>query len=1122
MKVHAPFDMRRSLREADRLRAISVGTSWPASTIPPRIHDYQIMSTALSQQAAAMLKRLPQCFEQNESFQKVIDALTQGQDATLEGIWGSACALVAAAIERQTEAHVVLVAPHLGEIDRLSGAAPLFTDTSIAAFPAWESSPDERRLHDDIYAARLRILKQLVYGECPQLLVTSIESLIQPVPAKENILANSRRLAMGQTLDAEELGRWLLSHKYHSTSAVELPGEFSLRGGILDVFAPDWNGPVRVELFGDEIESIREIDVQSQRSVEKLAEVDITALRHSRDYQGSFVDYLPDDTIFLLIEPDQLKQTADDYLRRVDDVRDAFEFAETAVRLDKFRKISMAGISSGSFHVTANVNFESVERFSGDVERVRGELDIASQNLDVVIVCQTEAEMERLDEILDSTQVAQKHRLHYVLGELEQGFRFREGRMVIVSGNEIFHRGSVHRTKTRRLGKVIDSFLDLKKGDLVVHLGHGIGRYRGLKLIEKQGHSEEHLILEFQGETKIFVPASKIDLVQKYVGGSKTRPPLAKIGGVTWKKQKENVEKAVKDLAAELLQVQAERRSRPGIAFAEDTRWQHEFDASFPYQETDDQVHAIAAIKQDMLQPRPMDRLLCGDVGFGKTEVAMRAAFKAVDNGYQAAVLVPTTILAEQHYKTFRERMAEFPFTIARLSRFGTAKEQREVIKGLKDGTVDVVIGTHRLASKDVKFQNLGMVVIDEEQRFGVEVKERLKQLRTTVDVLTMTATPIPRTLHMSLVGVRDISNLETAPKDRVAVETKVSRWNDELIRHAVLRELNRGGQIYFVHNRVHDIQLVAAKLQRIVPEAKIGIGHGQMGEGVLEQVMVDFIDGKFDLLLATTIIESGLDIPNANTIFVDEADRYGLADLHQLRGRVGRSHHRGYCYLLLEPQKHLTPIASKRLHAIEEFSHMGAGFAISMRDLEIRGAGNILGTQQSGHIATVGYELYCELLEGAVRRLKKMPPKLSIDVDIDLPVEAFLPDAFVGDMRQKIDLYRRMTRIASDEDLEQIREEMRDRFGPLPPPVEELLRLVALKLDAAFWQVSAIYIEEELDQKFLVLVYTNGSRISQLAKLRGKRFRVVDDHRVYIPLGEADGGGAELLDFARLMLRAD
>jgi len=1078
------------------------------------------METATTIQAAAMLRALPPSFAELEPFQHVANALANNQDATLEGVWGSACALVGAAAIHQGISHVVLVAPHLSEMEALSGAAGIFYDGDIESFPAWESSPDERLLHDDIYAARLKVMKQAVHGTIPKLLITSIESLIQPVPGQENILANSRRIEVGRLLDAEDLAKWLLGHKYHSTSAVEMPGEFSLRGGILDLYAPDWNGPVRVELFGDEVESIRQIDIETQRSVESLQQVDITALKHTREHQGSFVDYLPDDTVFLLIESDKAKQTADDYCLRVEDSRDAFTYVQTMKRLTPFRKVSLAGIASGSFDITSSMNFESVEQFSGDPDRVRGELDVAGQHLDITVVCDTEAEIERIEELLADT-VANKHgRLHFALGDLTQGFRSRDLNVVIVGGNEIFHRTKILRTKSRRLGKVIDSFVDLKKGDLVVHLGHGIGRYRGLKLIEKQGQSEEHLIIEFSGETKVFVPTSKIDLVQKYVGGSKTRPPLAKIGGTTWKKQKENVEKAVKDLAADLLQVQAERRGRPGIAFAEDTRWQHEFDASFPYQETDDQLRAIQSIKEDMLQPRPMDRLLCGDVGFGKTEVSMRAAFKAIDNGYQVAVLVPTTILAEQHYKSFRERMAEFPFTIARLSRFATAKEQREVVKGLKDGTVDIVIGTHRLASKDVKFQNLGLVVIDEEQRFGVEVKERLKQLRTTVDVLTMTATPIPRTLHMSLVGVRDISNLETAPKDRVAVETKVSRWNDQLIRHAVLRELNRGGQVYFVHNRVQDIDLIAAKLQHIVPEAKVGIGHGQMGEGQLEQIMVDFIEGRFDLLLATTIIESGLDISNANTIFVDEADRYGLADLHQLRGRVGRSNHRGYCYLLLQPDKHLTPIASKRLHAIEEFSHMGAGFAISMRDLEIRGAGNILGTQQSGHIAAVGYELYCQLLESSVRRLQKLPPKLTIDVDIDLPVEAYLSDKYVADMRQKIDLYRRMTRIASDEDLKQIAEEIRDRFGAPPEEAQELLRIVALKLDAAFWQISSVYLEQEVDRNFLVFVYTNASRIKQLASLRGRDVRIVDDSKAYIPLPETDQSGTQLLDFARMMLR--
>ncbi len=593
------------------------------------------------------------------------------------------------------------------------------------------------------------------------------------------------------------------------------------------------------------------------------------------------------------------------------------------------------------------------------------------------------------------------------------------------------------------------------------------------------------------------MPATKIELVQKYVGARKTRPRLATIGGKNWLRQKQAAEAAVEDLASDLLQLQAERESRPGISFGADTDWQQEFDASFPYTETLDQLAAMQAIKHDMSISRPMDRLICGDVGFGKTELAMRAAFKAVDNGFQVAVLAPTTILVEQHFHTFRERLAEFPFSIAKLSRFCSAKEQRETIRQLAQGQVDIVIGTHRLASLDVRFHNLGLLVIDEEQRFGVEVKERLKTIRSTVDVLTLSATPIPRTLHMALTGIRDISNLETAPEDRVAVETRVTRWGHELIRNAVLRELNRDGQVFFVHNRVNDIEAIAERLKYIVPEASIAIGHGQMPEDELEQVMIDFVQHRFDILLATTIVESGLDIPNANTIFIDEADRYGLADLHQLRGRVGRYKHRAYCYLLVDPAKSVTPNAARRLRAIEEFSDMGAGFSIAMRDLEIRGAGNVLGTQQSGHIALVGYELYCQLLEAAVRRMRHLPPKLSADVDIELPGEAYLPRRYVPDLRSKIDFYRRLARSVGEEEIEQLRRELIDRFGPPPDCVLRLLALGQLKTNAAFWQIDSIHVESP----YLVFGYTDAGRAVQLVRGQAGELRKVDDRSLYLTL---------------------
>ena len=613
-------------------------------------------------------------------------------------------------------------------------------------------------------------------------------------------------------------------------------------------------------------------------------------------------------------------------------------------------------------------------------------------------------------------------------------------------------------------------------------------------------------------------PRAKIELVQKYIGGSKTRPQLARIGGKSWLRQKAAAESSVVDLAVEMIEMQAARAARPGLVFAPDSEWQREFDASFPYTETQDQLHSLSAIKKDMESAKPMDRLLCGDVGFGKTEVAMRAAFKAVDSGYQVALLAPTTILAEQHYHTFQQRMAEFPFDIAKLSRFCSTKEQKEVVAGLKTGRIDIVIGTHRLASRDVKFSNLGLIVIDEEQRFGVEVKDRLKTIRSAVDVLTMSATPIPRTLHMSLVGVRDISNLESPPEDRTAVETRVTRFDEELIRRAVLRELNRGGQIYFVHNRVHDIEPLAEKLRFIVPEASIRVAHGQMREGELERVMVDFVSHKFDMLLATTIVESGLDIPNANTIFIDEADRYGLADLHQLRGRVGRFKHRAYCYLLIDRHKHVSPNAARRLRAIEEFSEMGAGFAIAMRDLEIRGAGNLLGTQQSGHIAAVGYELYCQLLENAVRKLKQMPPRLSVDVDIELPGQAFFPDDYVPDIRLKIDLYRRLARVQRFDELHEFQAELNDRFGPPPDCVQRMLELVTLKMEATIWQITAIHIE----QPYVVMTGRDRSRLEQLAKSTKADLRVVDDSHAYLPLGKRVMSPEEILSACKSVLQAD
>jgi transcription-repair coupling factor (superfamily II helicase) len=1072
--------------------------------------------------AASALDRLRGLIERIQAlpdFASVVESLKAGHAATLDGVWGSSCALVAAALSHEAPAVFVAVCPRLDEVQGLIGDLGLFSPLEAVRFPVRESLSSENAFQDEADGDRVRVLKSLLGSQPPKLLVTSIPALLQPVPSRSQLADQTRTLKVGEPLAVEEIASWLLGHGFQNTTAVELPGEFSRRGGILDIFAPDWFHPVRIELFGDEIESIRHFESATQRSLDRIAEVDVTAVigaaSHPDGSRSHLADYLPPRSWFLLIEPGELESEGRQYIERLDRPQASnlgelrwHDVSEVIRRAVEFPSVTASAIATGSLETTCRLPVESVERFSGHIDKVRAELDDAGRGQEVYLISQTEAEIRRLGEVFAATQIARDGRLHFAVGTLQNGFRLVPDRIVLLSSGELFRRADVQRPASvrRRLGRAIESFLDLHEGDLVVHLSHGIARYRGMKLMDKNGHVEEHLELEFHGKTRLYVPSSKIGLVQKYVGGTKGRPMLAKLGGRLWEKQKRRVESAVTDMAAEMLELQAMRASRPGISFRVETEWQNEFDASFPYKETPDQLTTLEAIKLDMQAPRPMDRLLCGDVGYGKTEVAMRAAFKAIDSGYQVAVLVPTTVLAEQHLRTFSARMAEFPFSIASLSRFSSRRQQAEIVEKLAAGTVDIVIGTHRLAQPDVKFHNLGLIIIDEEQRFGVDVKERLKSMRQTVDVLTMTATPIPRTLHMGLIGVRDISNLETPPEDRLPVETRVTRFSSELIRQAVLRELNRQGQIYFVHNRVNDIQALAKKLNNIVPEARISIAHGQMAEHELEDVMLGFVGHRFDILLATTIIESGLDIPNANTIFIDEADCYGLADLHQLRGRVGRYIHRAYCYLLLDPNKNLTSTSARRLKAIEEFSQMGAGFAIAMRDLEIRGAGNILGTQQSGHIAVVGYDLYCTLLQQAVQQLKREPPKQAVEVEIDLPGEGHIPRSYVPDMRLKIDLYRRLGRISSYDDLQALRNELRDRFGPPPPLVEHVLWLAELRIAAHRWRIESIHMEPP----YVVFRYRSAQLVRELSSQSGGKLRIVDNQSAYLPL--EDGVSPELL----------
>jgi transcription-repair coupling factor (superfamily II helicase) len=1130
------------------------------------------------------LKDLTLAIQQVEGFHGMVAALKNGRAATIDGAWKSSASLAAAALGLHAPKTLLIVLAHPRDTDCWCDDLVSFAGVRPAVLPAWDAWPVAEKVIDEVAGQRLRLLRHLE-AEPPRFVVTTLQALLQPVPDPAQMRQRRQRVRVGAALPPEELARWLVGHGFQQMEAVELPGEFSRRGGILDVFSPDAEAPYRLEFFGDDVESIRQFAVDTQRSLGDVAAIEITAVgpdHESRNGEaagdtGHLTDYLPPDAWVALVEPDDLTEQGKHYLERVSNIRGLFSIPGAFQQLVKLPSIKITALPATSEETTCHLRVESVERFSGEVAKIRDELDAAAATDRVLIACHNDAEKKRLGEVLGAGKLAQEGRLKLLVGRVHAGFRLilpplsppagrgaggegkrrnprgkeppTEGRgpvpsppsplpasgergeragaalssVVVLSDNELFHREEVRTVLPRRQleSRAIDSFLDLAEGDLVVHLTQGIARFRGMQVLEKNEHTEEHLILEFRDGVRVYVPASKIELVQKYVGGAKSDPELSKVGGTGWLRKKEKVQAAVLDLASEMVELQALREAQPGIAFPPDTDWQAEFEAAFPYEETPDQLTTLAEIKRDMERARPMDRLVCGDVGYGKTELAVRAAFKTIDNGKQVAVLVPTTVLAEQHFRTFSQRLAEYPFVVEAISRFKSGGQQKRTLDRLAHGGVDIIIGTHRLVSADVHFKDLGLVIIDEEQRFGVEHKDRLKHLRQTVDVLTLTATPIPRTLHLSLLGIRDISNLETPPRDRLAIETRIARFDHQLIRHAIVRELNRDGQVYFVHNRVHNIHDIAANVRSIVPEARVVIGHGQMHEHELEEAMVQFVRRDADILVATTIIESGLDIPNVNTIFINQADNYGLADLHQLRGRVGRYKHRAYAYLLVDSERAITPQASRRLKAIEEFTELGAGFKIAMRDLEIRGAGNILGTQQSGHIAAVGYELYCQLLENAVRRLKNQPVRTPLEANIDLPWPAYLPRDYVGGQRQKIEVYRRLSRIRRPDRLEDFRQELRDRFGPVPEKAEWLVRLQELRILAARWQIVDIHLEKSLaGPTDVVLGYRSPRKVAKLAERSGGRLRVVDQATAYLRLKGDEDEPPQLFALLKQVLR--
>ena len=1000
----------------------------------------------------------------------------------------------------------------------LTGLSDDELERTVLPYPSLEVDPYRGMSpHLDVISARARALHGLASGSA-RIVIASARALLPRVSPSALMLGAGFDLHAGSEVDPAVLSARLAEAGFTPEDPVDQHGEFFRRGGVVDVFPATDAEPARIEFVGDTIESIRRYDPGTQRSTGEIERLVIVPMRDALpppdtegtdadvDRSASIFDYLSNARL-VTVEPEdiekqgrasaeQLAASYEEAQRRGKNVPPpsalVIEWDEAAGRIRNAIAFEQLAIDDDGAAPADHVASQPAPEFQGRIpdwvedlkkSRDRGET--------TVFVAATRGRAERTLELLadyeiraESIEGAEQTRHATVLvgvGSLSKGFRLPAASVQLYAETDVFDEERHVRERRKSASRTfLSDFRDLKIGDLVVHIDHGIGRFVGLKKMNVGQEPVEFMELRYAGDDKLFVPVERLDLVQKYTGGA--HPTLDRLGGTTWEKAKTRVKKAMRDMAEELLKLYAQRKAVPGHPFAPDSHWQEEFNDAFEYDLTVDQVSAITDITRDMEAPSPMDRLLCGDVGYGKTEVAMRASFKAVMDGKQVAFLAPTTVLASQHLKTLRERFGGFPVTIDMVSRFRSKAEQKATLAALADGKVDIIVGTHRLLSKDVIFRDLGLLVVDEEQRFGVTHKEKIKQMRKRVDVLTMTATPIPRTLNMSLVGIRDMSVIETPPRDRMAIQTQVVKFDQPVIARAIRNELERGGQIYFVHNRVESIFSIAALITRLVPEAKVVVGHGQMGDDDLEKVMLDFVAKKYDVLVSTTIIENGLDIPNANTMIVNRADRYGLAQLYQLRGRVGRSDRRAYAYLLIPPEETLSSVARKRLSAIREFSDLGSGFRIAALDLEIRGAGNLLGGEQSGHIDAVGFDMYMKLLEEAVRELKgeeiEDDRRATINLNIDLKID----EAYIPDMNQRLGIYRRLASARDQATLDRLIEEVRDRYGALPPSVLNLAEYGRMRVMADRLGVETI----EREGATLIVKFRPDSRVDppQVMKL--------------------------------------
>ncbi|HLW85323.1 MAG TPA: transcription-repair coupling factor [Candidatus Sulfotelmatobacter sp.] len=1078
------------------------------------------------------------------AFTRVASHLREGTGRIrVSGLTPTAKALLLVLLQRRAERPLIVVVndnravedfvPVLRGFGELTGACD---PDSLISLPARDVLPFQNLSpHPELQEERATALWKIATGTA-SIVVTPVAATAIRLRAAEFYTDLARTIRRGESLDTDALLAHLNTVGYNTADVVEMPGQYALRGGILDVYSPEAERPVRIEFFGDEVDSIRRFDPASQRSSNPVDEALLLPLTetpvsdhllgaiHTR-LSGKRISgseeileaairsggvttfpgwefYAPvagaDRSVFellpraavLLDEPDQLRQEFDRFWTRVEEMHERSGIGNLVRPEDLYlppdnwwqkaatlagADVEHLGIARGEDEAsTITFLTQPAPRFHGAVPAMLEQVQkLRQEDMQVLLAVPNNGEVERLADVFTEYNVSFRlgtrtrggesyaDETSYFAGDvltttlakayIPDGVVFPDARLAVFGARDLFDESEAVAARPQRQKSKVSAFLsdfrDLQVGDYVVHVEHGIGQYQGLKEINQGDSNAEFMLLEYADAARLYVPLTRLDLIQKYRSSEGAKPALSSLGTAAWSKTKARVRKAMKDMADELLKLYAERKTAVGHAFPAGNEWVREFEDAFEFSETEDQAQAIADVTRDMESQQPMDRLLCGDVGYGKTEVAMRAAFKAVSDNRQVALLAPTTVLAFQHYETFKQRFAAFPVTIEMISRFRNPKQQKEILQKTEAGKIDILIGTHRILSKDIKFSDLGLLIVDEEQRFGVRHKERIKQMRKQVDVLTMSATPIPRTLHMSLVGLRDMSVIETPPKDRMAIQTVVASWDEKLIQSAIEQELERGGQVYFVHNRVESIWEIAAKLQAMVPKARVAVGHGQMSEGELEKVMLKFMHHEADILVATTIIENGLDIPLCNTILINRADRLGLSELYQLRGRVGRSNRRAYAYLLLPSEIELTPIARRRLAALKEFSDLGAGFKIAALDLELRGAGNLLGGEQSGHIEAIGFELYTQMLERAVREMKGEAAPDEAETQLNLGLNIRIPADYVPEENQRLQMYKRVARVETESQLSDVAAELEDRYGPPPPAVRNLLDYASLKL---------------------------------------------------------------------------